>query len=322
MSALNLVVEQMFKLLVGHSLAGILYFNLNVVGFYPRLHIYTTAVIGKLTGIVGQSVQHKQSKHLVGLYNSVGRLYIKFNTFHLERLPALGQHIEQGLQLEALYMQAKLALLKLYPIGKYLVIFINLVEQLAYVLNALLAVVVAEAGNLMNHAIDERSDITYKRHLGTLLEILSLVLLNLQQLCGQLFTLLLVKVIGFLSLRLFLVEVIEQPQREEQQHNGQNNSYKHHVELSLLLLVLIGTCLKLAVLSGCLLQVEIHIAVLVAQLLIIDSCIGHTKLFAYRSNQIGSLVNNAVVECLLEIEEGRLIVAYLAEARCQRTIGT
>ena len=179
-SALNLVVEQMFKLLVGHSLAGILYFNLNVVGFYPRLHIYTSTVIGKLTSIVGKSVQHKQSKQFVGLYNSVGRLYIKLNTFHLERLPALGQHIEQGLQLEALYMQAKLALLKLYPIGKHLVILVYLVEQLAYVLYAILAIAVVEAGNLMNHAIDERSDIAYKRHLGTLLEILSLVLLNLQ----------------------------------------------------------------------------------------------------------------------------------------------
>ena len=55
-TTLNLVVEQMIKLLVGHSLAGILYFYLNVVGLYPRLHIYTPAVIGKLTGIVGQSV--------------------------------------------------------------------------------------------------------------------------------------------------------------------------------------------------------------------------------------------------------------------------
>ena len=170
----------MLKLLIGHSLAGILYFYLNVVGFYPRLHIYTSTVIGKLTSIVGKSVQHKQSKHFVGLYNSVGRLYIKLNTFHLERLPALGQHIEQGLQLEALYMQAKLALLKLYPIGKHLVILVYLVEQLAYVLYAILAIAVVEAGNLMNHAIDERSDIAYKRHLGTLLEILPLVLLNLQ----------------------------------------------------------------------------------------------------------------------------------------------
>ena len=128
--------------------------------------------------------------------------------------------------------------------------------------------------------------------------------------------LLLVKVIGLLGLRLFLVEVIEQPQREEQQHNGQNNSYKHHVELSLLLLVLIGADLKLAILSGSLLKIEINIAVLVAKLLIVDGCIGHTKLLAYRSNQIGSLVDDAIVEGLFEIEECRLIVAYLAEARC------
>ena len=102
MSALNLVVEQMLKLLIGHSLTCIFNRYLNIVGFNCCLHTYLSAVVGKLSGIVGQRVQHKQREHLVGLYHSVGWLNMKFYTFHLERFLASGQHIEQWLQGETL----------------------------------------------------------------------------------------------------------------------------------------------------------------------------------------------------------------------------
>ena len=174
----------------------------------------------------------------------------------------------------------------------------------------------------MNHTVDERRDITYQRHLGTLFEILALVILNLQQLCSQQFAFLLILIVGVFGLRLFLVKVIEQPQREKQQHDGHHYGNQHQVELALLLIILVGTRLELTVLTGGLLQVEIHVAVSIALLFIIDGCIGHTELFANRGNQIGSLIDDAIIKGLFEIVECRLVIANLPVARCQRTIST
>ena len=168
MTALNLVVEEMVELLLGHTRAGILDRYLYIVASHLGLHVYPALLIGKLAGIVGQCVQHKQRQHLVGLHHGIGRLNIQLNTLHQERLLTLGQHIEQRLQLEALYVQTQFALSQLYPVGQHVIILVYLINQLADVRHSFLAVVVAQTVHLVYHAVDERCDVAHQRYLGAL----------------------------------------------------------------------------------------------------------------------------------------------------------
>ena len=72
------------------------------------------------------------------------------------------------------------------------------------------------------------------------------------------------------------VHVIEQPEREQQQDDGNHNGAQHQVQLLGGLLILVGTRLKLTVLTGSLLQVEVEVAVIVTLGLIVYGRIGHT----------------------------------------------
>ena len=72
------------------------------------------------------------------------------------------------------------------------------------------------------------------------------------------------------------VHVIEQPEREQQQDDGNHNGTHHEVELDCRLLILTGTRLQLAVLTGSLLQVEVEVAVIVALGFIVYGRISHT----------------------------------------------
>ena len=118
------------------------------------------------------------------------------------------------------------------------------------------------------------------------------------------------------------IHVVEEPQGEQQQHDGDDNGSQHDVKLDGRLLILTGTSLQLTVLTGGLLQVEVEVTIVVALHLVVDSCISHAELFTDRGHKVGRLVDDRVGKRLLEIEERRLIVTNLTEARGQCTIGT
>ena len=278
MTALNLMIEQMFKLFTGHSLSSIFYRYFYIsIGLNGR-NVHPPLFVGELSCVVSQSVEHEERKHPISLNHGIGWFYAKFNTFHLERCAPFKQHVEQRLKRETLNMQTQLALAQLDPICKDIIILIDLIDKLTYIGQSFIVAgtIAAKTVHLVNHTVDERSDIAYKRHLCPLFQIASLVLLYLQQLNGKLFTLLLQGAIFRICLRLLLVEIVEQPQRKEQQDDGRDNGDKHDVELRQLTLVLIGASFELTILTGGLLQVEIHITVLVALLFIVDGGIGHT----------------------------------------------
>ena len=129
----------------------------------------------------------------------------------------------------------------------------------------------------------------------------------------------LVELIVFL---LFLVQMIEEPQREEQEHNGNTYGHQHPVELGGSGFQLTGTSLQLAILSGVSHQVDIDITVGITLCLVIHRRIGHTQLFTDTRHQVGCLVDDGIGECLFQIEKCGLVIANLTETRGQRTIGT
>ena len=108
-------------------------------------------------------------------------------------------------------MQTQFALAQLYPIRKHIVIIIYLIYQLADIRHSLFALIIVQATNLVQHTVDKRSDVTDKRHFGSLLQITALIILNLQQLGSKFLALLLVEIIRFFGLRLLLVQIVEQP---------------------------------------------------------------------------------------------------------------
>ena len=115
--------------------------------------------------------------------------------------------------------------------------------------------------------------------------------------------------------------MIEEPEGEEQQDDGHHHTAEHQVELTGGLLVLTGTRLQLTILTGSLLKIQVQITVIVALGFIVNSRIGHAELFTDTCHQVGSLINDRVRKCLLQIIEGRLVIAYLTITGCQCTIG-
>ena len=222
-----LMIEKMLKLFIGHSASGIFYRDFYIISSLCGRNVDPTLTISKLSGVVGQSVQHKQSKHTVGLYYSIGRFHIQFYTLHLERCATLMQHIKQRLQWETLNMQAKFALAQLNPVCKHIVIRIDLVDKFANIRKSFVAIgsIILKSRYLVYHSVDERSDVTNQRYFSTLLKIASLIILNLQHLRSQLLTLLLECIIWLVILSLPFVQIVKQPQREQQQHNSHDYRY-------------------------------------------------------------------------------------------------
>ena len=125
----NLAVEHMGKLFLVHAYACIADRHLHIIVSLGGRYI-NMSLVGKLTGIVSQGVQHKEGQYAVGLHHSLRRLHTQFHAFHLEALTTAGHHVEQRLQGETLNTQAQLSLLQLYPMGKHFIVSVHLVNQL------------------------------------------------------------------------------------------------------------------------------------------------------------------------------------------------
>ena len=282
----GLGVEKVSQLVISHALAGV--FDSD---FHTIVEVAgrdgDTAVLGReFTGVVSQRVEHEEGEHLVSLDDGLRALHFKFDTLHLERRASAPQQVEKRLQREALDMQAEISLTQLYPVGEHLVVVVDLVGQFTDVIP-----LGAVMFNSINDAVDEGRDAVDERDLRPLFEAEPLAVLHPQTLYGQLFALLFEEVVGDILTAFAAVHVVEEPEREKQQDDGDDDGNKHEVQLHGGLLILAGTGLELTVLTGGLLQVEVEIAVVVALLLVVDGGIGHAELFANGRHEVGSLID-------------------------------
>ena len=223
-------------------------------------------------------------------------------------------------------MQAEVSLTQLYPVGEHLVVVVDLVSQLADIVHRLLTPYSFFPFLLLSYfmydPVDKGRDAVDERDLRPLFEAEPLAVLHPQALYGQLFALLFEEVVGDVLTAFAAIHVVEEPEREEQQDDGDDDGNQHKVQLPGGLLILAGTGLKLTVLTGGLLQVEVEVAVVVALRLVIDGSIGHAELFADGSHEVRRLIDERVGERLFEVVERRFVVADLSETGSEGTIGT
>ena len=176
--------------------------------------------------------------------------------------------------------------------------------------------------HFMEDTVDKRQDAHSQRHLGALFQLATLVFLHAQSGLCHLFVLLLQQIVERMVFFLFLIQLVEKPEEEEQQDNSAKDGPRHEVQLMDGIVQDTCTRLQLPILTGLLLQVDIDITVIVAVGLVIDCRISHTELFADTGYQVGSLIDARVDKCTVQIEQGTLVVLHSMIARSQRTIGT
>ena len=82
-----------------------------------------------LTGIVGQGIQHEESKCLVGLNYCIGRTDLQGKSLQFEGLTAAGHHAEELVECKILDRKTQRTLPHLYPTGQNIIIIVYLVYQ-------------------------------------------------------------------------------------------------------------------------------------------------------------------------------------------------
>ena len=151
-------IEEVGELFLGHTLPSVLDGNLHTVGKFRSRDRHPTVATGKLSGIVGNGVQHEEGEHLVGFHDGLRRLYRQIHTFHLERRTALGEDVEECLQTEALDVQTEVSLTQLDPVGQHIVISIDLVGEFTHIVEPFLPTLTLQTAGLVDDAVDERCD--------------------------------------------------------------------------------------------------------------------------------------------------------------------
>ena len=135
---------------------------------------------GELSGVVGYRIDHEEREGPVCLHLSRCRLHIQRDALHLKTHLSFLHDVEKWLQREGFYPQAERTLAHLNPLRQHLVVLVDLVGEFRDVLVAFLPdrlcfVGISQPIDLVYHAVDERGDAIDKRHLGTLLQIATLV---------------------------------------------------------------------------------------------------------------------------------------------------
>ena len=113
-------------------------------------------------------------------------------------------------------MQRQLALPQLYPLRQQLVLLVNLFSEFTDVFYTFWGIMPIEVLHLMQDTVDEGHDAHGQRHLGTLLQVATLVLLHTQTGLSHLLVLLFQLVVERAVLFLLLVQVVKEPQQEQQ----------------------------------------------------------------------------------------------------------
>ena len=83
--------------------------------------------------------------------------------------------------------------------------------------------------HFMEDTVDKRQDAHSQRHLGALFQLATLVFLHAQSGLCHLFVLLLQQIVERMVFLLFLIQLVEKPEEEEQQDNGAKDGPRHEV---------------------------------------------------------------------------------------------
>ena len=110
MSTFHLMVEHLCQFFLRHSSSRIHNGEFHIVGSLLGIDIHPPTLLGKLTGIVCQRVQHEKRQHTVSLDYRIRRLHCQVNAFHLETRLTAAKDIKKRLNGEAFYMQAQFSL--------------------------------------------------------------------------------------------------------------------------------------------------------------------------------------------------------------------
>lgn len=245
--------------------------------------------------------------------------------------------------------KVELSLPHLYPIGKERVIFGYLIGKLSYIAVTVLPDSVRlptrrEPLNLVYHPVDERDNTVDKRNLGPLLEIPALVVDDMDYIERVFLVNVLIFVVHLTHIcivsllppfkrfeergqRIALVgsapQTVKGEQQKDDDDNHHHNRENHDVELSRRLSQLVSTRLKIAVLTGLFLKVEVDIAVIIALMLVVDGRVDHTQLLTDRGYKVRSLRYGLILlQGIVEASQGRIVVVNLPVAGGQGAIGT
>ena len=244
-------------------------------------------------------------------------------------------------------METEFTLSQLYPLREDGIVLDDMVGEFRHILVSLLScrrilVMGIEPMYLMQHTVDERSDVVDKRYLCPLLEVEALVVLFMKCAHGFPFHDFLILFIELFHIRLIVAlplgkgqkEVIERiilrplpPHVGEEEHQSHcrrhqhEDSNNHHVELADRSLQLFGSRLKITVLACLFLFVEIEVAVGVALLLVVESSIDHTQLLTDGSHEVGGLLDGRICgERIVQAVERLLILPYLPITLCKGAV--
>ena len=111
-------------------------------------------------------------------------------------------------------------------------------------------------------------------------------------------------------------------QRDEHKHHYPHGS-DHEIQLCCRLVKLVGTRLKLAVLTCYLLKVKIQIAVQVAHGLVVECRIDHGELLSNGGHKVWRTIHAPVCcESVVKTDESRRIVVYVEITLCERSVST
>ena len=130
------MVEGMGQLFVSHATAGICHGQLDVIGLFGSRDGDAAALVGELASIVGQRIEHEERQYAVGLDNGIGRFDAERYALHIECRAAATHDVEQRLQWETLDVEIEFAATQLNPRRQQVVLFVNLIGDLADVVEA------------------------------------------------------------------------------------------------------------------------------------------------------------------------------------------
>ena len=185
-------IEDMGELLLVHSLTCVGDAHLHTILQHLSTHHHLATFWRKLSSVVGDGINHEECERTVGLHLGGGRLYIQLDALHQKSHLTLLHDVEEGLKREADDAKAQCSLSHLNPLGQYLIVLIDLVGQFGDILVAFLfhlvrVLALYESIHLVYHSVDEWRNTIDERYLGTLLQVASLIVGEVQTSHLQLF---------------------------------------------------------------------------------------------------------------------------------------
>ena len=203
----NLMIKKMSQLFFSHTVTGIFYRYLYILLSLRGIYLHLSTFLGKLPGIVGKGIQHKERQHSISLYHSLSRFHLQIHTLHLEASLASADDIKQLLQRKTLYLQTEFSLTQLDPIGQHIVIGIDLICQFLDIGD----IGFTRMTGLIEDTVYKGCNGINQRYLRPLFQIPSFAILHPQLTGCQQFFLLFKEIIRHILMIMFTVHVVEEP---------------------------------------------------------------------------------------------------------------